>query len=206
MTQTFRAAEFFPRVIGKEWSDLDLCKILDELPECDRNGPWLAGGSIRRTISAMPLESDFDFFFASEEQLGKFSKGLERLNFVKKKETEHHVQYEGFEGAVERCITIQLIRFRYYGNASEVLESFDFTICQFVFDGEHIHCGDYALWDLGRKRLAVGTITFPVSSMRRLLKYARQGFTACDGCLAALATAISDNPALADNLNIHYVD
>ena len=33
-------------------------------------------------------------------------------------------------------------------------------------------------------------------STRRLLKYTRQGYTACDGCIAKLLESIADDPAL----------
>ena len=93
-------------------------------------------------------------------------------------------------------IDVQCIRFAFYADADAVINSFDFTICQFAFDGATLTHGEYALWDLGRKRLAVHQITFPVSSMRRVLKYATQGFKACNGCLAALLRATADNPSL----------
>lgn len=206
MTQKFLATEFFPRVIGKAWDETDLQKILTVLPPLSAQGPWLGGGSLRRTVSNMPLESDFDFFFSDQDQIGRFTSALPSLGLSKKKETQHHEQWEGYIPAIERMVVLQCIKFQYYKTAQEVIDSFDFSICQFSYDGENVYCSDYALWDLGRRRLAVNKITFPVSSMRRLLKYTRQGFTACDGCLAALSLAIAENPQLADNMNVAYVD
>lgn len=206
MTQTFLMEDFARRVMGKDWAETDLAKILATLPVCSITGPWVAGGALRRTIAGTTLESDLDFFFANEGVLAAFAAKLPTLGLTKKKETEHHEQWEGYNAAADRSIVLQLIRFQYYANAAAVIESFDFTICQFAFDGMTLTCADYALWDLGRKRLAINKVTFPGSSMRRLLKYARQGFTACDGCLASLATAIADDPTLADNMHIKYVD
>lgn len=206
MTHRFLAAEFFPRVLGAMWEEQPLFAILGTLPLASVGGPWLGGGALRRTISGLSPDSDFDFFFASKEQLADFTSKLAAQGFTKKRETEHHEQWEGYSEKAERTIAVQCIRFQYYPSPDEVLDSFDFTVCQFAFDGEHIFAGEYAMWDLGRKRLSINKVTFPLSSMRRLLKYTRQGFTACDGCLAALATAISDNPALADTMHIKYVD
>jgi len=73
-----------------------------------------------------------------------------------------------------------------------------------AFDGTTLTVGDFTLWDLGRKRLAVHRITFPVSSMRRVLKYTRQGFYACNGALNSLLRATADNPEL--RTDIAYVD
>lgn len=206
MAQKFQVSEFFSRVIGREWDEMDLNTVLKELPATSPQGPWLGGGALRRSIAAMPLESDFDFFFFDEGQLKHFCEGLAAAGLTKEKETQHHEQWEGYLPKAKRSVVIQCIKFQYYKTAEEVIESFDFTVCQFSYDGSNVYAADYALWDLGRKRLAVNKISFPVSSMRRLLKYTRQGYTACDGCLASLATAVADNPALANLLHIQYVD
>lgn len=204
--QTFNATDFFPRAVGKDWSETPLFKILENLPPVSTEGPWLGGGAIRRTIMGASPDSDFDFFFTGEDQFSLFTVALAGKGYKLKRETEHHQQWEGYCEVAERVIEVQCIRFQYYGSKAQVLDSFDFTICQFVYDGTEIAASDYALWDLGRKRLAINKITYPLSSMRRLLKYARQGFTACDGCLSTLATAIADNPALADTMHVKYVD
>lgn len=204
--QRIAATEYFPRILGTAWEETALFSVLSLLPPVSAKGPWLAGGALRRTIAAAPLESDFDFFFASQEQMTAFTAQLSGKALSKTKETEHHEQWEGYLSEIDRRVVVQCIKFQFYQLAEDVIGSFDFTICQFAYDGDSIYASDYAMWDLGRKRLAINKITFPVSSMRRLLKYARQGFTACDGCLASLATAIAENPALADNLHIKYVD
>lgn len=204
--QKLSATDFFPRVIGGSWEETELFSVLSLLPAVTTKGPWLAGGALRRTISGKSLDSDFDFFFTDQEQMTAFTARLSTAGLSKVKETDHHEQWEGYLTEIGRAVIVQCIRFLFYQSAEEVIQSFDFTVCQFAYDGEHIYAADYSLWDLGRKRLAINKITFPISSMRRLLKYTRQGFTACDGCLASLATAIAENPALQDNMNIKYVD
>ena len=181
-----------------------LAMVLAELPPVAKCGPWIAGGSIRRTVGGKEPDSDFDFFFASEGQLADFAAQLEKRSFIKIGETDHHVQYKGMAAGASRLI--QLIRFKFYADASAVADSFDFTVCQFVFDGVTLTCGEFSLWDLGRRRLAVHRITYPLSTMRRVLKYANQGFTACPGALTTILTATADDPALRQQLHIHYVD
>jgi len=78
---------------------------------------------------------------------------------------------------------IQLIRAIYPTDADDLLDKFDFTICQLAYDGETVTVGKFTLWDIARKRLAVHKITHHVSSLRRLLKYTSQGYYACTGCL-----------------------
>lgn len=208
MPQAYRLRDFLARSTEVEFDATTLAKVLTGLPRLSAEGPWLAGGALRRTLLQREPESDFDFFFRDADQLASFSALVEAGGLKKVRETEHHVHYRGTvhtsEGRDVAAVDVQLIRFAFYSSAAAVIDSFDFTICQFAFDGESLTVGDHALWDLGRKRLAVNRITFPVSSTRRLLKYARQGFTACNGCLTAILVATANHPEL--RLDIAYVD
>ncbi len=196
--------DFLARSTDKAFEDTTLAKVLSALPPLSISGPWLAGGALRRTLLQQEPDSDFDFFFRDADQLSAFTAALDAAGLEKVRETEHHVHYRGRVGDSALPIDVQCIRFAFYVDAQAVIDSFDFTICQFAFDGKDLTAGLYALWDLGRKRLATHRITFPVSSMRRVLKYARQGFKACDGCLATLLRATAENPAL--NMEVAYVD
>ena len=196
--------EFLARSTDREFEETTLSKVLSALPSLSTDGPWLAGGSLRRTLLRQEPDSDFDFFFHDADQLAAFTAKLDELGMEKLRETEHHIHYRGRVGDSALPIDVQCIRFAFYASADAVIDSFDFTICQFAFDGMNLTAGPYSLWDLGRKRLAVHRVTFPVSSMRRVLKYASQGFKACNGCLATLLRATADNPAL--NTEIAYVD
>lgn len=169
-------------------------------------GSWLAGGAIRRTIIKQPLDSDFDFFFTDVDAKNNFVKNAESKGFVKTRETKHHTQLEGIIPDSKLPIIIQAINFQYYTSLDDVLDSFDYTVTQFGFDGENLVTTPYALWDLGRKRLAIHKITYPVATMRRMLKYGKQGFTACGGCMADLYRKTLENPLALGELDIEYVD
>jgi hypothetical protein len=179
--------EFLARSTDREFDNTTVAKVLAGLPSLSPAGPWIAGGALRRTLLQQEPDSDFDFFFKDAEQLAAFTAALDRLGMEKVRETDHHVHYRGRVGDSALPIDVQCIRFAFYADAAAVIDSFDFTICQFAFDGVTLTTGAYSLWDLGRKRLAVHKVTFPVSSMRRVLKYATQGFKACNGCLSTLA-------------------
>lgn len=202
----FNLEQFLARSTDKPFNETELCKVLGELPSCGPQGPWLAGGALRRTLLGGIPDSDFDFFFRDADQLKAFILKLEARGMEKVRETEHHVHYRGRLGDSGLPRDIQCIRFAFYPSAEAVVDSFDFTICQFAYDGQMLTCGDYALFDLGRKRLAVNRITYPVSSMRRMLKYARQGFMACNGALSEILKQTAQSPEILANLNIFYVD
>lgn len=197
-TLTFDFAEFCER------SDCDTSELFRVL-NAVRNGAWCAGGAIRRTLIKQPLSSDFDFFFRSAEQLADWEKALpSTLSLVR--ETEHHKHWKGTIGESAIPVEIQAIRFRYYESAADVIDSFDYTITQFALDGDKLVTTPEALWDLGRKKLAIHKVTYPVATMRRMLKYATQGFTACGGCMATLLRETASTPEVMAQLNIQYVD
>jgi hypothetical protein len=166
---------------------------------------WCAGGAIRRTLINQSLDSDFDFFFRSAEHMAAWEESLPKtLRLIR--ETEHHKHWRGTIEGSELPIDIQAIKFKFYETAESVIDSFDYTITMFCLDGEDLVTTPYALWDLGRKKLAVHKITYPVATMRRLLKYTRQGFTACGGCLASLLKETAASPEAMGQLDIEYVD
>lgn len=165
----------------------------------------LCGGAIRRAILKQPLDSDFDFFFCPFVESDKYScetskqiiNGILTTQGFKLKYSNHFN-----ETWCNKDIKIQLIK-KEYGSIEDILNSFDFTICQFAILGDVLYTGPYSLWDLGRKRLVVNKITYPLASMRRVIKYTKQGFYACDGCLATIMESAIDNP---DWQDIKYID
>lgn len=197
-TLTFDFEEFCDR---SACDTTDLMRVLAAVG----NGAWCAGGAIRRALIKQPLDSDFDFFFRDADAMVAWEKALPpTLTLIR--ETEHHKHWRGHIGDSSLPIDVQGIRFRYYASAEEVIDSFDYTITQFALDGQKLVTTPYALWDLGRKRLAIHKVTYPVATTRRLLKYTQQGFTACGGCIATLLRETATSPEALASLDITYVD
>ena len=169
-------------------------------------GAWIGGGALRRTLIGQPLDSDFDFFFRSADHFKTWLDNKpSRMNVVR--ETQHHVQLEGTIGDSKLPIVVQGINFQYYPDgAPTVIHSFDYTITQFCLSGKSLYTTDMALWDLGRKKLSVNKITYPVASMRRMIKYTKQGYTACAGCMQDLYLKTVSNPEAMASMDIEYVD
>lgn len=198
MNITFNFEEFCERS-GVESSELN--RVLSVI----RNGAWIAGGAIRRTLIRQALDSDFDFFFKSQDDMDAWERKLpDTLTLVK--ETEHHKHWRGRVGDSDLPIDIQAIRFRFYESAADVIDSFDYTITQFALDGDTLVTTPEALWDLGRRKLAIHKITYPVATMRRMLKYTKQGFSACGGCMASILRETASSPEAMAQLDIQYVD
>ena len=169
---------------------------------------FLGGGAIRRVLMGMPLDSDFDYFFKSKDHFEVWEANLLRNNkgLKKTRETTHHCQYEGVVGDSSIPVVIQAIMFRFYDSTWDVLDSFDYTITQFVLSGSKLYTTTESLWDLGRKKLVLHKVTYPVATMRRMLKYTNQGFTACGGCMQDLFTMTLGNTEALAQMDITYVD
>jgi hypothetical protein len=171
-----------------------------------KDGVWLGGGCLRRTLIKYPLDSDFDFFFRSEEA---FNYWLENIPLTMKevRRTKHHVQLEGTIGDSKLPVVVQGINFAYFPNgAPTVIDSFDYTITQFCLADDSLHTTDMALWDLGRMKLSINKVTYPVATMRRMLKYTKQGFTACAGCMQELFLQTAQNAEVMAQMDVEYVD
>ncbi len=156
------------------------------------NGPWLVGGAVRRFIAEHEQDSDFDVAFSSELQLSALRAKLGAAGFGTSRETDFHIEMVGKVDGEET--TVQLLRHAYTPTAEAAIDGFDFTICMFAYDGTDVVCGPLSLWDLARKRLVLHRLTFGASTIRRLTKYARQGYTFCQGSIVSILEAIAKNP------------
>ncbi len=201
MSDRYNAQDFLSRFTEVE--KLELFKVLIELPQLTREGPWLAGGAVRRTLIGKSLDSDFDFFFRDKDQFDSFKAKLIDLGCESMRVTDHVETYQIYIKDAKRIV--QPIKIQYFDSLESVLDSFDFTITQAGYDGIDLVLGKYTLWDLARRSLALHKLTFGVSTLRRMIKYTNQGFTACSGVLQAILEAAASNPDTIQT-EIQYVD
>lgn len=206
MSYVYNMDQFLARSTDIPPDRTELYQTVAKLPPVSPDGPWIAGGAIRRTLQADKLESDIDYFFRDEGQLKGFSERIVSQGFSKLRETDHHIHYRGKLPGEDKERDVQAIKMAFYRDAASVIDSFDFTICMFAFDGTQLTSGEHSLWDLGRKRLAVHKITYPTASVRRMLKYGRQGFTVCNGAITELLRQTASSPEAMARLNIFYID
>lgn len=164
--------------------DSDLYHITDCLEsigvKISPEGPWIAGGSVMKTFMGQPLDTDIDVFFKDAPQYEHHVKIMDN-NAIVSKETTFSKTYDFIiehNGVVSRR-TIQLINFVYRNKASEIIDTFDLSVCQIAFDGERIVVVDGVLDDIKNKRvkLHVDNLTQPGSTLKRIVKYAGRGFT-----------------------------
>lgn len=170
----------------------------------DETDFWIAGGAVRALLLNQPITTDVDFFFKSAEACDKFLASCKKdKGFRAVSENEHCVTFKLMRE--DKWYKVQAIRIAYYENPRACLDTFDFTICQLAVVDYKLIVGEYTLWDLARRRLALHKLTYGAATVRRLLKYTNQGFTACSGCITAILSAVGDDPSLI-NAETQYVD
>lgn len=203
--QRFNFDTFWKRYGKEDYKETDFAKALTRLPPLAPEGPWVAGGSVRRLIMDIAQDSDYDVFFTSSDQLAVFKNALEFKGAIKNSENEFNVSYRLPAADKLPELKIQLITVSYQPSMESTIKHFDFSLCQCAFDGTDIVFGDYTLFDLGRNKLVPEKITYGTSSLRRMIKYIKQGYTICGGGLATFLQQIVDDPKKIQ-ADIKYID
>lgn len=150
-------------------------------------GTWVAGGAIRCWYLQKPNKSDIDFFFVSEQAAEDFK----RENNIGNPRYVH----KNADTFLVNGMRIQLIKL-YHSNVESLLDSFDFTICQFAYDGKTVYATADAMITAARGHLMVHKIQqgYELDSLRRAFKYAKKGFEPCLGCLKMIAESFRELP------------
>lgn len=144
----------------------------------DVDNVWLAGGAIRCVFSGETIQ-DFDLFFRNRDYFKGVKNRLERLNakliFQCPQGELHTYMIDGMK--------IQLIVKKFYSTAVDLIDSFDFTICQFAYDGKVIETYENCLQHLVKKELHINKIEYPIATINRMVKYAKRGYKHTKCCL-----------------------
>ncbi|CAL8901955.1 conserved hypothetical protein [Bacillus pumilus] len=203
-TQKFNFEDFLSRYID-EPEEMEIFDVVNTLKpfQIGVGQVWVAGGAVRKTLLQKEIDSDYDFFFSNNEALVAFKQHVKEEGGKLSSETLHQETY--LIDIQNKPRVIQLIKIGFYENVSKLLDTFDFTITQFAYDGESLYAGSHSLWDLSRNRLALHKLTYGVATMRRLIKYTNQGFIACAGTMQSILEEAVKNPDVIKS-EIKYID
>lgn len=150
---------------------------------------------------------DIDCFFPSEDDLNEFGRLLESSGFVKAKSSNERVDNYIYAIDTDALLVFQLIKMRWYSSLSEVIDSFDLSPCMIGIDKNNVVFGRWTPRSIRRKRVRIHRITYPLSTLRRLIKYGKYGFYSCDGTLRDAAIALTEAIERDDpNVEFRYVD
>jgi hypothetical protein len=79
-------------------------------------------------------------------------------------------------------------------NPMATIGRFDFTISMFATDGNDVYYGNNSLKDLQDRKLVINTIVNPLSTLKRVLKHYKKGFTMSAEETKKLYTSLNNLP------------
>jgi hypothetical protein len=138
------------------------------------NHAIIAGGAVR-AIFANEYISDYDVFFGKAIDEETFIAGIEKLDYELSYKSDSAKTYTK-DGVKVQVISTSLIS----GSAQQVIDQFDYTICMgaYDFEGMTFVLHENFVEHIARKELYYNTAgKYPISSLFRLRKYIKKGYT-----------------------------
>ena len=140
---------------------------------------YLAGGLLRAFVEDAQLASsntDIDLFFsdsytynAVKDYLVNIDSDIEKI--FQCPEDKLATFLDKSTGWQYQCIAVD-----FYESLEEVVSSFDFTCICIGTDGQNLIFREDTMSDILEKNLRWNKITYPASSLRRMMKYSRKGY------------------------------
>lgn len=166
--------------------------ILDKLPRgIEQWNVWFGGGCYVRVLGG-ELLSDVDFYASSRDDLANLSWFLRRkgfkIYFCNKNAIKGYI-----EGKNHQRVNIDIVK-RIFKNEIETILNFDFSVTKIVTNASTKKGYYYqsSFIDILQKRLVFPhQLPAPIGTLKRMQKYIRRGFVACDGTMLTLAKAIA---------------
>lgn len=182
-------------------------RILETMARVLPEGAVIAGGAVASAMLGEDIATDIDIFFTNslsfeetyqmidnvtvdteDAWIFKDYKCDKTLDEIKKDWQEiRHVKFTHPDPTRK---PIQLIKMLWYNDASHVIDSFDFTVCQFALQDEFIIYNSMGMVDLLKKRINIHKLQYPATSLRRLIKYTSKGYYASAEVLMKVAEDI----------------
>jgi hypothetical protein len=135
-------------------------------------GAFIAGGAVTSAFSDGRI-NDFDLFFPSGDKLDAAVASLDQNEKTKglvKLVTDYAISFvvDGHRVQLIRVLT---------GTPQQIIDSFDFTICQGAFDGERFILGADFLQHIAQRRLVFNIAAeYPICSLYRARKFITRGY------------------------------
>ena len=143
-------------------------------------GPLLAGSSVKKIFLDTEMNySDWDIFCSSKDQYISICEKLKNLTEVDTYTTTTNAISFKLNINSTDSHTVQVINRATFNSADELLNSFDFTVCQFITDGHSFKIGDKTLHDERTKSIRLVTDEIRDTFIARLTKYISYGYTPC---------------------------
>ena len=161
--------------------------VFDKLPNTKF---WIAGGALRDYfLNGHCFDSDIDLFFNERSEIAKTLILLRKDNgFKHYLITKNAIKGWCFVG--NKKVKVDLVK-RLFPSPNATIEEFDFTVVCCAVDRENVFYNPSFPFDLLRKKLVINALPFPMSTLQRVQKYNKKGFSICNGGLLEISKAIA---------------
>lgn len=199
---------FFIQPLPESWREILEEKLPIVVDILDNSQSWLAGGLLRTLISNEPLSpktTDIDLFFMDETIFEAVKSHLDAMDGMKRvfqcPENKLTTFMDTHTDWKYQCIAMD-----FYGSTLEVVSSFDFTTCCIGTNGTDFVFHRDAIMDTMNKNLRWNKITHPASSLRRMMKYARKGFTMAESEYQYFVECVENHHPDIQDSKLVYID
>lgn len=156
-------------------------------------GVMLCGGTINSIFSSRKV-NDLDFYVQdnSNNQIGDLIKIMKEVYNYKVVHTSDNAITLTRKGHKGNLFEIQFIT-RFTGSPQDILDTFDYTIVQGVFDFKtnQFVLSDRFLVDVAKRQLVyTNTSKYPICALYRTKKYIERGYTISGANLVAISLSI----------------
>lgn len=156
-----------------------------DVPHIPIGGGWIAGGAVRGWFTGNEKLSDVDVFFSNNDLCIQYVENIKHAGYEQIGEHKNALTFSNGK------VLLQCIIAKFYKDVNELLDSFDYTVCQFAYDEKTIYSTPFALISVLRNHLGVHKLEGNVvDSLSRSFKYAKKGFYPCNGSLQKMAHAL----------------
>lgn len=161
------------------------------------NRCFVAGGALRDYYQFGHVKSDIDLYAYNKIDVDWCIKKIQNLGFYFIFANDKVITMRSNDGHI-----FQLIKQFTYKELADAVYSFDFTVCSAAVDDKGVVYHPRFFLDLCRHRLVINSLPYPLSTLGRLRKYFKKGFTICNGGLLEIAKAIKQIDFSDPNQNI----
>jgi hypothetical protein len=221
-------------VVNSDWQcklivDTKFRNVIKKIGNFDIiDGPWIAGGCVRKLWQDLEWKNeDIDIFFANEQQFTKFIKNFDVGNidnedniFTDFKNTlirkDQYVLTHITENANTYQLTtngnilgnnvfkVQLVKNRFFKSVSELFNNFDLCTCKFVSDGNNMWATNDAIKSINDWNILINPDYKRDIKVIRLMKYMSYGFNLDDTLYLDILKLIENGTIKKDTEHLDY--
>lgn len=162
---------------------------------------WLAGGALRTLVDSEDVVCDFDIFFKSSEAIVDTKNKLSSAGFENIYECPNGFLFTYRKDSAK----IQLVCRSEYTTPERLLDTFDFTAACAATDGNVLYYTFNFVKDVKHKKLRLHGLTYPVATLKRIVKYSRKGYKISE-VAKEFVTAVNKAGEISEDGMIGYID